>query len=89
MNVSKRVIYSGNVQGVGFRYTARGVARHFPVGGYVRNLPDGTVELVAEGTAEQVEGFLQAVANHMRDHIHQQTVNDQPPRGHDVFEIRH
>ena len=38
-----RVIYRGRVQGVGFRYTSASIARRFPVTGYVRNLPDGTV----------------------------------------------
>ena len=41
--------FSGHVQGVGFRYTTRSVASRFAVTGYVRNLPDGRVELVAEG----------------------------------------
>src|SRR5471030_2081507 len=44
-----KVFYSGRVQGVGFRYTARTVAAGFEITGYVRNLPDGRVELVAEG----------------------------------------
>src|SRR6187455_864933 len=50
----RRVWYEGRVQGVGFRYTARGLAGGFPVSGYVRNLDDGRVELVAEGDAPVV-----------------------------------
>ena len=56
-----QVFYEGRVQGVGFRYTARGVAAGFDVAGYVRNLPDGRVELVASGDDEEVDGFLAAV----------------------------
>ena len=56
-----KVFYSGHVQGVGFRYTAKSVARGFEVTGAVRNLPDGRVELVAEGEAAELEAFAQAI----------------------------
>lgn len=56
-----RVLYSGHVQGVGFRYTTCQVARGFEVTGTVRNLPDGRVELVAEGTREELEAFRRAI----------------------------
>ena len=45
----KTVFFSGRVQGVGFRYTAKTVATGFEITGTIRNLPDGRVELVAEG----------------------------------------
>jgi acylphosphatase len=53
--------YAGHVQGVGFRYTVRTVATGFEVAGKVRNLPDGRVELVAEGTHEELAAFQQAI----------------------------
>jgi len=52
------VFFSGHVQGVGFRYTALQVAREFEVAGFVRNLPDGRVELQAEGAANEIEAYL-------------------------------
>ena len=55
------ILYSGCVQGVGFRYTARSVALGFEVCGTVRNLPDGGVELVAEGEETELESFRRAV----------------------------
>jgi acylphosphatase len=55
------VLYSGHVQGVGFRYTAREVAGGFDVCGSVRNLPDGRVELVAEGTRSELDAFRSAL----------------------------
>ena len=56
-----RVLYSGHVQGVGFRYTARELAAGFDVCGTVRNLADGRVELVAEGARDEIESFRQAI----------------------------
>lgn len=55
------VLYSGQVQGVGFRYTARTVAQGFEVTGLVRNLLDGRVELLAEGERAELEAFRAAI----------------------------
>lgn len=62
-NVRRRltVLYSGRVQGVGFRYTTKTVATGFEVTGRVRNLPDGRVELVAEGNQAELEEFRIAI----------------------------
>ena len=62
MTIGKRVVYSGRVQGVGFRYTTQHLAAGYTVAGHVRNLPNGDVELVAEGEADEVERFLTAIA---------------------------
>jgi len=61
--------FFGNVQGVGFRYTAERFARRFPVTGYVKNLPDGRVELVAEGEEASVREFLAAVRGAFKEYI--------------------
>ena len=55
------IYYSGRVQGVGFRYTVKTVATGFDVSGIVRNLPDGRVELAAEGAREELEAFRKAI----------------------------
>ncbi len=52
------VIISGEVQGVGFRYFVSNAARRFDVNGWVRNVPDGSVEVEAEGNRETVSEFL-------------------------------
>jgi len=57
------VYYSGRVQGVGFRYSAREIAGRFAVSGYARNLSDGRVHLVVEGEADEVSRFLAAIAS--------------------------
>ena len=55
------VLYSGRVQGVGFRYTAKTVITGFEISGTVRNLPDGRVELIAEGAPAELESFRAAI----------------------------
>ena len=70
MNRSRmRIFYSGSVQGVGFRYTARSTATGFEVAGTVRNLPDGRVELIAEGARGELEAFRVAVRESGLDHF--------------------
>ena len=64
-----RVVYSGRVQGVGFLATSAGIARRFSVVGYVRNQPDGTVELVARGPSDAVQDFLDAIARRFQRQI--------------------
>ena len=89
MTVCKHVYYSGRVQGVGFRYTAQRLAEGYPITGYVRNLPDGEVELVVEGPAEQVEAFLTALAQRMGHYIDQTTVHEEVSGGYQGFNIRY
>jgi len=59
--ISRRYIVSGRVQGVGFRYFVKRAAEDTGLKGWVRNLPDGTVEARAEGSAECLESFEAAV----------------------------
>jgi acylphosphatase len=89
MTIGKRVVYSGRVQGVGFRYTAQHLAAGYAVAGHVRNLPDGDVELVVEGEADEVERFLAAVAARMAGTIDRTSVREEPPAGRPGFHIRH
>ncbi len=56
-----KVLYSGRVQGVGFRYNAKSVAAGFEVTGTVRNLDDGRVELIAEGVRDELDAFRAAI----------------------------
>ena len=60
--IARKVFYEGRVQGVGFRYTTRNIAKGYDVTGWVRNLPDGRVELQATGEEEEVRAFLDAIA---------------------------
>ena len=91
MTASIQVFYEGNVQGVGFRYSVRQIAKGFDVTGSVRNLPDGRVELLATGEEDEVRAFVEAIGqSELRAHIKKHAeapLPDAPPfRG---FEIRH
>ena len=72
------VIYGGSVQGVGFRFTTRRLAAGFRVGGHVQNLPDGTVEVVAEGQESEIERFLNAIEDQMAGYIHSKDMDRAP-----------
>lgn len=63
------VFFSGRVQGVGFRYSTLQVAKGFDVTGYVTNLPDGRVQLEAEGKLPEVQAFVSAVEEQMHGYI--------------------
>ena len=65
----ERVIFTGRVQGVGFRYATLQVAREFEVAGFVENLPDGRVQLEAEGRKEEVEAFIEAISERMHGYV--------------------
>jgi acylphosphatase len=91
MSASVQVFYEGNVQGVGFRWSVRNIAKGFDLAGSVRNLRDGRVELLVTGDEEEVQAFLDAILqSELRAHIkkHSESPLAEPPafRG---FEIRH
>jgi len=87
--IARQVFYEGRVQGVGFRYTCKQLARGYEVVGWVRNLSDGRVELQCSGDNEEVEGFLEAIAeSELKSHIKGVTAVPIPPlagaRGFDI-----
>lgn len=88
MKKSLHAFFGGNVQGVGFRYTARNLARAISVAGWVKNLKDGRVELCVEGEEMQIESFLKELKKRMERNI--QTVETEwsaPSGKFSVFEI--
>jgi acylphosphatase len=87
--IRQRVVFRGRVQGVGFRYTTASIARRYPVVGFVRNLPDGSVELIAEADRLVLEQFLADIATEFAGHIRKQDVSEVPrDEPFDAFEIR-
>lgn len=75
------VHFAGRVQGVGFRYTAVNVSRGHCVAGYVQNLDDGRVLLVAEGEEADLAAFIEDVCETLRDYIHGHSVSRSPATG--------
>ena len=63
------IYFSGRVQGVGFRYTTLRMASNYDVTGFVKNLPDGRVLLVAEGRRDEVDSFVSSVQREMAENI--------------------
>jgi len=76
------VFFSGRVQGVGFRYQALQVAMGYEVSGCVLNLPDGRVQLEAEGRLEEVRDFIVAIQERMEGYIRkvEQTESQRAPQ---------
>lgn len=86
----REVYFQGMVQGVGFRYTARRIAARFDVTGYVRNLPDGRVLLVAEGPPEELDRVLAEIRAQMGHYVHDTRQTVRPATGRfSRFEIRY
>ncbi len=75
------LIFSGRVQGVGFRQVTVDLARRWELAGTVRNLGDGTVELDLEGDAAEIDRLLTALADHFRGYISQTVIRHEAAAG--------
>ena len=74
---AKQVLFSGRVQGVGFRYSTKRIASGFDVTGWIKNLPDGRVELLAQALeSDELDAFLEDIQqSSLGSHIKQREVN--------------
>ena len=82
MNMQRREIrFTGRVQGVGFRFTAIRVAGGCDISGYVRNMPDGSVECVVEGQIDQIDKFTAELSETMGGYIRRRTEQTVPYTG--------
>jgi acylphosphatase len=75
---AKHIIFSGEVQGVGFRFTAHRIASHHQLTGFVRNLPDGSVEILAQGKPEDINGCIYEIKVAFTGYIRQTQIEDTP-----------
>jgi acylphosphatase len=89
VNERRRIIYAGNVQGVGFRWTALRALKDLPISGYVRNLTDGSVELVMEGSPADADVAAERIRAAMAGYIRTETQQASPATGEfDGFGVR-
>ncbi|MHC4424417.1 MAG: acylphosphatase [Planctomycetota bacterium] len=76
---AKRIIFAGRVQGVGFRFTAYNIANRYALTGWVRNLLDGTVEMLAQGTSDDIDYCLRDIKDTFGGHIRETKIEQLPP----------
>ena len=75
-DVARHIIFSGRVQGVGFRYTAQRIAIRYDLAGFVRNCPDGSVEMFVQGQADDIDGCLRDIGEAFAGYIRNTQVEE-------------
>ena len=75
---ARHVIFIGRVQGVGFRYTAHRMAHRHQLTGFVRNLPDGTVEMLAQGPDQDIDDCIQDIKEYFGDYLRETRIQEIP-----------
>ncbi len=75
---AKQIIFSGRVQGVGFRFTAHNIANRYRLAGWVRNLADGTVEMVVQGNADDVSDCIRDISEFFSDYVKDSKIEEIP-----------
>lgn len=77
--VARHIVFFGQVQGVGFRYTAHRIAGRRGLTGFVRNLPDGTVEMLVQGPAGDIDLCLEEIDAEFAGQVRERRVRQVPP----------
>jgi acylphosphatase len=77
--VAKHIIFTGHVQGVGFRFTAYNIAHRHQLTGFVRNLSDGTVEMLAQGQPEDINDCIQDIKESFVGYMREAKIEETPP----------
>jgi acylphosphatase len=77
--IAKHIVFTGRVQGVGFRFTAHRVADRHGLTGLVRNLADGTVEMLAQGSDRDVDDCIRDIQESFTGYIRETKVEEIPP----------
>lgn len=86
---SYRIIVKGKVQGVGYRYNAQAAAHKYNLTGFVRNQPDGSVYIHAEGEEENINRFIEWCYTGPRyAEVSEVAAEEQEITGYQTFEIK-
>ncbi len=83
--VQAHIIFTGTVQGVGFRFTVQRHALSFELRGWVKNLPNGSVEVLVEGPKERIEAFCRNIESNFEGYIRNKNIQFVPAQ--DNFKI--
>ncbi len=75
---ARHILFSGQVQGVGFRYTAHRIARRYNLTGFVRNLPDGDVEMLAQGPEQDIDTCIAEIQDYFAGYIRNTQIEPVP-----------
>lgn len=76
---AKHIVFVGRVQGVGFRFTAYNIANRYRLTGLVRNLLDGTVEMVAQGPPDDIDACVRDINNAFAGYLRETKIEEVPP----------
>jgi acylphosphatase len=76
--IAKHIIFTGQVQGVGFRFTAQRIANRYQLTGFVRNLYDGTVEMLAQGFEQEIKDCINDIKSSFAGYIRETIINEIP-----------
>jgi acylphosphatase len=79
LDVARLIVFSGRVQGVGFRFTVQRIACRYGIRGYVRNLPDGNVEMLAQESAKNVAAMLRDISGTFKANLSDTKIQNVPP----------
>jgi len=77
--IAKHIIFTGRVQGVGFRFTARRAASRRQLTGFVRNVPNGAVEMLAQGRSEDIDDCIQDLKEYFAGYLKETRIEEIPP----------
>lgn len=75
---AKHIVFVGRVQGVGFRFTAFNIANRHQLTGFVRNLPDRTVEMLTQGPTDAIDDCIQDIKESFGDYIRETKITEVP-----------
>ncbi len=76
---ARHIIFAGHVQGVGFRFTAHRMANRHQLTGFVRNLPNGTVEMLAQGSPEDIDDCIGDIEEALAGYMREAKIEEIPP----------
>lgn len=85
--IRRHIKFYGYVQGVGFRWKASNTARRLGISGWVKNLPDGSVEMEAEGTPRDIDDLIEALENHSWGSVERIEADSIPVYGDYSFDV--